>query len=99
MLLFPSPPQKRRDAASTIPPCERLCLKFRDGFWTATIFGYAIFLEGAAAIHIHEIVKAGNWSENNAGPLLVADIAFPILLLVLLALSRRATVSKTVVGH
>ena len=56
-----------------------LCVKFRDGFWTATILGYGIFLEGAALVHIREILLSGNWSINNAGPILVADVAFPIL--------------------
>jgi len=65
-----------------------LCVRFRDGFWMATILGYGIFLEGAACVHIHEILKAGNWSINNAGSILVADVFFPLFLLVLLALSR-----------
>jgi hypothetical protein len=65
-----------------------LCLKFRDHFWTATIVGYGIFLEGAGCVHIHEIVKAGNWSINNAGPILVADILFPLFLLALLILAK-----------
>jgi hypothetical protein len=65
-----------------------LCVKFRDGFWTATILGYGVFLEGAAFVHIREILLFGNWSVNNAGPILVADVAFPILLLSLLVLSN-----------
>jgi hypothetical protein len=65
-----------------------LCLKFRDGFWTATILGYGIFLEGAAYGHIHEILQSGNRSINNAGPILVADVLFPIFLVSLLALAR-----------
>jgi hypothetical protein len=71
-----------------------LCLKLRDGFWTATIVGYAVFLEGAAFGHIREILRAGNWSINNAGPILVVDVLVPILLLSLLLVSasgRRAT--------
>ena len=65
-----------------------LCVKFRDGFWTATILGYGIFLEGAAFVHIREIVLFGNWSVNNAGPILVADVAFPVFLLLLLVISN-----------
>ena len=65
-----------------------LCIKFRDGFWTATILGYGIFLEGAAYIHIREILESNNWSINNAGPVLVIDILFPIFLLSLLILSK-----------
>jgi hypothetical protein len=65
-----------------------LCLKFRDGFWTATILGYGIFLEGAACVHLHEILNSANWSPNNAGPIFVADVFFPIFLLCLLALAK-----------
>jgi hypothetical protein len=65
-----------------------LCVKFRDGFWTATILGYGVFLEGAAYGHIREILQAGNWSVNNAGPVLVIDVGFPILLLTLLILMK-----------
>ncbi len=65
-----------------------LCLKFRDHFWTATILGYGIFLEGAGVVHIHEIMKSGNWSINNAGPILFADILMPVFLLALLWLSK-----------
>jgi hypothetical protein len=65
-----------------------LCIKFREGFWTATIVGYGVFLEGAACIHIREILQAGNWSINNAGPVLVIDVGFPILLLILLILMK-----------
>jgi hypothetical protein len=65
-----------------------LCIKFRNGFWTATILGYGIFLEGAAYGHIREILKAGNWSVNNADSILIVDILFPIFLLSLLALSE-----------
>jgi hypothetical protein len=65
-----------------------LCLKFRDGFWTATILGYGVFLEGAACIHIREIVTAGNWSTNNAGPILLIDVLIPILLLALLLVAK-----------
>jgi len=72
-----------------------LSLKFRNGFWTATILGYGIFLEGAACVHIHEIVKAGNWSISNAGPVLVADVLFPLFLLSLLVLSKYARVNLT----
>lgn len=66
-----------------------LSVKFRDGFRTATVLGYGVFLEGAAYGHIREILEAGNWSINNAGPVLVMDILFPVSLMALLALSKR----------
>jgi hypothetical protein len=72
-----------------------LCLKFRDGFWTATIVGYGIFLEGAAYVHVREILRAGNWSINNAGPILVADVLMPLFLLSLLILSRSGQRAET----
>ena len=65
-----------------------LCTKFRDGFWMATILGYGVFLEGAAYGHIREILQAGNWSVNNAGPVLVIDVGVPILLVTLLILTK-----------
>lgn len=65
-----------------------LCLKFRDGFWTATIVGYGVFLEGAAYGHIREIVEAGNFAVNNAGPVLLIDVLFPLFLLALLIVAR-----------
>ena len=66
-----------------------LCLRFRDGFWLATILGYGVFLEGAAYGHVQEIVQAGNWATNNAGVVLLVDIVLPPLLLGMFVLSRR----------
>ena len=67
-----------------------LCLFFKDGFWLATGLGYAIFLFGAAFVHIRDIVTAGNLAVNNAGPLLyLGDIALPLLLLILLGVKWR----------
>lgn len=65
-----------------------LCLKFRDGFWTATIVGYGVFLEGAAYGHIRDIVETGNLAVNNAGPVLFSDVLFPLFLLGLLIAAR-----------
>jgi hypothetical protein len=62
-----------------------LCLWFRDGFWLATGIGYSTFLFGAAFIHIREMITAGNYAINNAGPILyLGDIAMPALILSLL---------------
>lgn len=62
-----------------------LCIRFRDGFWLATGIGYATFLFGAAYGHIREIITAGNYAVNNAGPILyIGDIAMPTLILSLL---------------
>ncbi|MDZ7620593.1 MAG: DUF6790 family protein [Patescibacteria group bacterium] len=40
------------------------------------------------AVHIREMLLSGNGSVNNAGPILVADVAFPIFLLLLVVLSK-----------
>ena len=62
-----------------------LCIRFRDGFWLATGIGYATFLFGAAYGHISEMITAGNYAVNNAGPILyIGDIAMPALILILL---------------
>ena len=74
-----------------------LCIKFRDGFRLAAILGYGTFLEGAAYVHIREIVEAGNWSINNAGAVLAADVFLPILLLAVW-LTERLT-AKPVESH
>jgi hypothetical protein len=62
-----------------------LCLWIRDGFWLATGIGYSTFLFGAAYVHIREMITAGNYALNNAGPILyLGDIAMPALILLLL---------------
>ncbi|NLX51296.1 MAG: hypothetical protein GXY72_04235 [Deltaproteobacteria bacterium] len=67
-----------------------LCIFFRDNFWLATGVGCAVFLLGAAAGHIREMLTAGNYAVNNAGPVLyLGDITIPVLILVLLAVRRR----------
>ena len=64
-----------------------LCIFFKDGFWLATGIGYSVFLFGAAFGHIRDILVAGNFAANNAGPVLyIGDIAIPLLILVLLAI-------------
>jgi cell shape-determining protein MreD len=66
-----------------------LCYWFRDQFWLATIIVTSVFQLGAAVGHIRQIIVANNWSPNNAGPALWADIAFPIILVALLVIARR----------
>ncbi len=67
-----------------------LCIFFRDGFWLATGIGYAVFLFGAAFVHIREILTVGNYAVNNAGPFLyLNDIALPLVILMLLAVKWR----------
>lgn len=67
-----------------------LCVFFKDNFWLATGIGNAVFLFGAAFIHIREIITKGNYAVNNAGPILyIGDLAVPALILVLLAVKLR----------
>lgn len=67
-----------------------LCIFFKDNFWLATGIGYSVFLFGAAFGHIREIISAGNYTVNNAGPTLyIGDIAVPVLILLLLVIQRR----------
>jgi len=71
-----------------------LCLWIRDGFWLATGIGYSMFLFGAAYIHIREMITAGNYALNNAGPILyIGDIAMPALILLLLLVRWRLKAS------
>jgi hypothetical protein len=68
-----------------------LCYWFRDHFWLATVIMSSVFQLGAAVGHIRQIIVANNWSPNNAGPALWADIAFPIILITLMVIARHAT--------
>ncbi|MBN2438673.1 MAG: hypothetical protein JXL20_08745 [Deltaproteobacteria bacterium] len=76
-----------------------LCIRFRDGFWLATGIGYATFLFGAAYGHIREIITAGNFAVNNAGPILyIGDIGMPSLILILLGLRWKLKTSSQTDG-
>ena len=66
-----------------------LCYWFRDQFWLATVIGNAVWQLGDAVGHIRQIIIANNWSPNNAGPALWADIAVPIILIALLLIAWR----------
>ncbi len=68
-----------------------LCaLRFRGDFWLAVAIGFALFLLGAACVHIREIVGKGNLAEYNAGAFLViGDIVVPVAILVLVIVLRK----------
>ena len=67
-----------------------LCLKFRDtGFWTATILGIGLFSVAAGLGHVYEMVVHGDFSPNNAGPVMYMDLFYPVFLIVLLWLLHR----------
>jgi hypothetical protein len=62
----------------------------RGNFWTAAVIATSIWLLGAAAIHVREIVGEGNYNPGNAGVVFYMDIIGPLLLIALLIYSRRA---------
>jgi hypothetical protein len=73
-----------------------LCVFFKGGFRLATGIGYAVFLFGAAFVHIRETITTGNDAVNNAGPVLyIGDIAIPLLILILLWVKWRSKKIKT----
>jgi Na+/melibiose symporter-like transporter len=49
----------------------------------------AAFEGGAGIVHVHDIVRAGNFAPGNAGPILFTDFVTPIVVLSLLAATRR----------
>lgn len=67
--------------------CGLLCIWLRQGFWTATGIGSAVFLVGCAFGHVRDIIEQGNVAVYNAGPVLwIGDLAVPMTILVLLFL-------------
>jgi hypothetical protein len=67
-----------------------LCVKFRDRYWLAILLVAAISLWGDAFGHIHQEVVNDNHDVDNAGPVLYADILFPLIGLALYAALERA---------
>jgi hypothetical protein len=66
-----------------------LCLRFRDGFWTATAVGWSTFMLGAAGVHLHQIRMGQPFARGNAGAILYFDIFVPVLVLVSLQLRTK----------
>ncbi len=67
----------------------------RGNFWTAAVIATSIWLLGAAAIHVREMVGEGNYNPGNAGVVFYMDIIGPLLLIALLIYSRRADRART----
>ncbi|MGH7919072.1 MAG: DUF6790 family protein [Candidatus Dormibacteraceae bacterium] len=61
-----------------------LSLRFRGLFWLATTIGWSISWLGDAYGHIYQIVVNHDYAPYNTGALLAGDIAFPIILIILL---------------
>lgn len=73
-----------------------LCLKFRNtGFWTATILGIGIFSVAAGLGHVYEMLIHGDYSPNNAGPVMYVDLFYPLILIALLWLLLRMQGEET----
>ena len=61
-----------------------LCYWIRGNFWTAAVIATAIWLLGAATIHLKEIVATGSYNHGNGGLIFILYILSPLLLIVLL---------------
>ena len=71
-----------------------LCLWQREGFWTATGIGYAVFLLGCAYGHLSDMIRQGNYAPYNVGPVLwIYNLAIPLAILLLLRV--RSHLAKT----
>lgn len=75
-----------------------LAFRGSHGLRIGAVVGPALFLLGAAAGHIREIVVARNFAPGNAGVMLYMDIAIPAIGLVLLWLEHRAMHAGTAVS-
>jgi uncharacterized membrane protein required for colicin V production len=52
-------------------------------FWLAAIIVASIFLLGAAAGHVKQMIVDKNFAPGNAGAVFAADVVVPIFLIVL----------------
>lgn len=80
----------------TIGVLGLLCIWLRGSFWLATIIATSVWLLGDAVGHIHELVSHHNHHPGNSGPALWADIAIPLIAIVLYALYRQALAREEV---
>lgn len=67
-------------------------LAFRGSFdlRLAAVVGPALFLLGAAGVHVHQMIREHNFAPGNAGVIFYTDILIPIIGLVLLWLQHRS---------
>ncbi|HWM46896.1 MAG TPA: DUF6790 family protein [Xanthobacteraceae bacterium] len=61
------------------------------GMRAAAVVGPSLFLLGAAAGHIHQMITAGNFAPGNAGSVFWTDILGPLIGFALLWLARPAS--------
>jgi hypothetical protein len=69
---------------------------FRDypGVRLAAVLGPALFLWGAAAGHVHQMIATGNFAPGNAGVIFYSDILIPLIGFALLALRYRGPAER-----
>jgi hypothetical protein len=67
-----------------------LCIWFRDRYWLAILIVATVSLWGDAYGHIHQEVVNDNHDPDNTGPVLYADILFPLVGLALYAVLERS---------
>lgn len=77
-----------------------LCVRFRDRYLLAVLVVATISLWGDAYGHVHQEVVNDNHDPDNTGPVLYADVLFPLVGLALYAarerlLGRRASAAAT----
>jgi hypothetical protein len=70
-----------------------LCIWFRDRYWLAILLVATVSLWGDAYGHIHQEVVNDNHDPDNTGPVLYADIVFPLVGLALYGVRERLTTS------
>lgn len=66
-----------------------LCIWIRDRYWLAILLVAAVSLWGDAYGHIHQAAVNDNHDPDNTGPVLYADILFPLVGLLLYAARER----------
>jgi hypothetical protein len=66
-----------------------LCVRFRDRYWLAVLIVATVSLWGDAFGHIHQEVVNDNHDPDNTGPVLYADIVFPLVGLLLYGARER----------
>ena len=72
-----------------------LCIWIRDRYWLAVLIVAAVSIWGDAYGHVHQEVVNGNHDPDNTGPVLYADILFPLVGIVLYALRERLRTRMT----
>jgi hypothetical protein len=68
-----------------------LCIRFRDRYLLAVLLVATISLWGDAYGHIHQEVANDNHDPDNTGPVLYADLLFPLVAIALYAVRERLT--------